>query len=1030
MYYLMKTCLFILPVLLFITTPHSMTNQPSFGLNHKTWSTVDGLHTNFCSTVEIAPDGSIYVNHGDDKYMSVLDGFSVKRIPGPGYDFKIPVRVIQSSNNQLWANWIMKSSVNEHWKYYLDGVQLLQEGQWKKYKIDELQSHGEQIELLVWKDERLPQFSPTIENHVLVIDQKKIIEYDVIQTEKQIYKQVNDTNLGLFVSIQQALDGGYWITGQQGLAKLKIDRSHEPPKIEWKEYLFPEHLHVTVLGTLYEFPAGNMYGVALDSETANKVLLQFSESNWQRISLEALPDDTTPDLIWPGGDGSVWCYSIEQNQLIQIANGQLQTHEFSNFRSITMQTNGVFWLPKTWNLNRFAPNLWQIDKRFQPINGLYTNQNLYLDPENRFWVIDKAGVHRLQNGKIKQSYPWPSNLSLHLWGTSMAMLSDQKILIAGLDTVNNSMLLLNPETAEFQPIHHPNSNKWFRNIKRMNHGEIVVEACVGYQTNFSLDYYDLFDGSEFQPILKPYENREESVLEDYIIHQNSDVWLATSRYLLRYQDESYQRVGDEKFQKEEKITTLFEDAQGRLWLGGANTLFKLNNNRIEPVLQNTGTIRSISQSKNGNIWVSSDIGIHCNNEQSWVTYTEEDGLPSSSIQQVAEDNSGNIWANTSIGLYRFSSESDVDAPNTYLSAEQNLRLIPSDGEARFVFSGKDKWKYTRSERLYFSHRINQQEWSPFHNETVVSLSNLPYGSHQFEVKAMDPNWNVDSTPARWEFTVAYPWYQEPIFILFSIIMAAVILILAWLHLRNYLNLGQMVEERTSELQSANQKLLENQNQLRSLANDLILTEDRERKKLAADLHDRIGQSLAFCQVEMDAMRDTAEDHKMKSFLEKMSHEVEQTIEDTRSLSFELSPPVLYSVGLQFALQELINKLHEKYELDVNLDYQAESERFTDDLKSFLYRAVRELLFNVIKHADTHKAYVQIQQQDNCVKVVVSDQGAGMKEQAIKPSGFGLMSIQERITYLGGTFHIELSNPSGTTISFSVPYQGQRDDSNQ
>ncbi len=372
---------------------------PSWGAtswNYRTWSTVDDLFTPYCSSVEFTPNGNILVNHGHDLNMSILDGFGVRWLPSPGNDLDTPTRVLTNETNQLWAN-------------YPGGIQFFQDDNWEKFPISEIKPAWETLGIPLaflgskeWIWHRIPFFAPSKSNNILVLNATQVIEFDIKYSQKYVLKQVQDTGLGLFLSIRRAYKGGYLITGINGLGKMDLDDTIQPALINWHEFLFTDDLSVSNLGPIYEFQSGQVFGVTLDNVTQKKGLLELRDGLWRLVPLQplSLEDDTKPIDIWPGVDNSIWYYLGGKNQLIHNINQHVQVHEFPPYHDIAMQPNGIFWLATDW-VNRFAPQLWQVDNRFQAIPVLsYLNNTFYLDPQKRFWIIDRNKIHRLQDKDI------------------------------------------------------------------------------------------------------------------------------------------------------------------------------------------------------------------------------------------------------------------------------------------------------------------------------------------------------------------------------------------------------------------------------------------------------------------------------------------------------------------------------------------------------------------------------------------------------------------------------------------------------
>jgi signal transduction histidine kinase len=151
----------------------------------------------------------------------------------------------------------------------------------------------------------------------------------------------------------------------------------------------------------------------------------------------------------------------------------------------------------------------------------------------------------------------------------------------------------------------------------------------------------------------------------------------------------------------------------------------------------------------------------------------------------------------------------------------------------------------------------------------------------------------------------------------------------------------------------------------------------------------------------------------------------QSIARSRSLTVQLSPPVLYETGLAAALEWLGRHVQETLGLVVEVEAAAGAEPESEDLRILLFEAVRELLFNVVKHAGTSRAHVSTSTAaDGCVHLVVSDQGAGFDPArptaGDQAGGFGLFSIRERLEVLGGRMEVRAAPGLGTRVTIVAP----------
>ena len=218
-----------------------------------------------------------------------------------------------------------------------------------------------------------------------------------------------------------------------------------------------------------------------------------------------------------------------------------------------------------------------------------------------------------------------------------------------------------------------------------------------------------------------------------------------------------------------------------------------------------------------------------------------------------------------------------------------------------------------------------------------------------------------------------------------------------------------------------------QAQLRSLASQLSLAEERERRRIATELHDRIGQMLAISNIKLAALREqilfstssglTGDVDELRGFMEQMIH-------DIRSLTFELSSPVLYELGFVPAVEWLAERLEEQNDLTIDVEDDGRPKPFGDEIQVVLFQVVRELLVNVVKHAETDHAKVSLRREGGKVCVKVEDDGVGFDTSLMASHaseiGFGLFSIRERVHYLGGEIAIDSEAGAGTRVVVWVP----------
>ena len=223
---------------------------------------------------------------------------------------------------------------------------------------------------------------------------------------------------------------------------------------------------------------------------------------------------------------------------------------------------------------------------------------------------------------------------------------------------------------------------------------------------------------------------------------------------------------------------------------------------------------------------------------------------------------------------------------------------------------------------------------------------------------------------------------------------------------------------------AEKSLLENQDKLGLLSLELVLAEERERRELATELHDSIGQLLSFSKKELGALLQNAP-ADLRPSLEKVWGHIKQAVEQTRTLTFDLSSATLYTIGLEAAIEELAEDFAKDKGFKWHFSNDENLKPLTEQFKVLLYRAARELLVNVSKHGKAHNVYIDIQRIKNSINITVKDDGKGFDLDVItakkgKLKGFGLFSIQERLANIGGSIDIKSQPGHGTTVKLTAP----------
>ena len=218
---------------------------------------------------------------------------------------------------------------------------------------------------------------------------------------------------------------------------------------------------------------------------------------------------------------------------------------------------------------------------------------------------------------------------------------------------------------------------------------------------------------------------------------------------------------------------------------------------------------------------------------------------------------------------------------------------------------------------------------------------------------------------------------------------------------------------------ASQDLTPYRARVRTLMAELLVAEERERQRLAADLHDGLSQTLTLAQMKLSELRAGAEPVLPES-IEPIEELVRSADRAARAISFELSPPVLHHFGLSAALRWLAENVRERYGLDVELRDDNRSNTDGETCRVIVFRSIRELLVNAAKHSGVKQVLLDLRREGERLVVTVEDHGVGMAPAVTETRGTGLLSMGERLAHVGGTLDIESAPGQGVRVRLTVP----------
>lgn len=233
-----------------------------------------------------------------------------------------------------------------------------------------------------------------------------------------------------------------------------------------------------------------------------------------------------------------------------------------------------------------------------------------------------------------------------------------------------------------------------------------------------------------------------------------------------------------------------------------------------------------------------------------------------------------------------------------------------------------------------------------------------------------------------------------------------------------------LKKQNQELQNNLLKINDYQLRLKKMNADLLISEEKERRRIAEFLHDGISQILSLAYIKLTALINSDQLPKTEKGIRESVDLINNAISETRSLTYDLSPPILYELGLTSAVKWKLEQIEEKYGIVTSLKSNIEKLEINTDIRILLFRIISELITNVIKHADADLIKIELTSEQNNLYIAVNDNGKGFdfSKKAIisEQGGFGLFSIRERLESINGSIHFESGNNSGTKAMVQIP----------
>jgi signal transduction histidine kinase/streptogramin lyase len=782
----------------FLTAASVTLTQTCWGQRVSNWRVykmADGLPESACVSITITAQGRALAKHLNLPSVSELDGYSVSVLPSPDLG---PNRIYASPAGQLWA-------------VTTEGLRELRDRTWVVHSVPEIAAEFRGAQPM-----RPVPLCPVRQGVVLFLLPDRLLEFNVEQAERprvNLLRNAAETQLEKFSGIALARDGGLWITGSRGLAKVPGPARNLKPDSQWLEYLPPGSLDIRNFQEPLEDADGGITALAEASDSQQKRVAYFDGEDWIACSA----GKARIRRAWRGPDKSFWAATIDSLfQVEPVSNEIVENQEISarNYFDVAVESNGTFWLATSDGVFRHALLPWQSPTAIRKINPLV--HGMGEDAEGRFWFVSGSGLHVIENG-VHREHPFPQAIErVTQSANALFPLKDGTFLVNAGET----LLQFHPASGRFQLLSPGQQERRLHPLGLLPDGSICLLSS-GVDTTVA-SRLELYDGKQFQPAPWPLPDAEPAArLVTLFASRTGDVWLSGQDGIAWYHEKKWQLFSAADNSNPEAAHSFIELPDGKLWCATPERIWEFDGKNWLVVRSGFDQVNALARSRDGSVWVASNSGLHRYFQNTWIELGPDEGLPSSNIREVFEDRLGRIWAGTTLGLSVYHPEADPDVPRAYIQERaEGETTIPEGGTITVSFTGQDKWKITPRHRLLYSYRLDERDWMPFEEPNTVSFTDLPPGKHVFQVRAMDRNGNLEADftrAARLDFAVALPWYRETRLVFIACAGLVVALFFAGLAfnrhrqlLHSYAEVERKVAERTQELERASRELLHSQ----------------------------------------------------------------------------------------------------------------------------------------------------------------------------------------------------------------------------
>lgn len=796
----------------------------------------------------------------------------------------------------------------------------------------------------------------------------------------------------------------------------------------------PDYLALSFNSIAYEDNQGALWIRFKDkicrlSEAKVTTFTENEISALKELNLQTILDDAEGSVLFLFGAANLDAQI--DGQLVRFKDGQFTSYNLGKSVPVTIgitDREGNFWLATTTGLRCLRR---QLITALSIKDGLNRNEvyPLLQTIKGDILIGTVAGVNRYADGKITNlGLNYTADFPLYMRG----LWEDEQARVwLGFQGEGGFGRFEEPSSVKrIGQNNTPNGATDFASDREGNLWIATEDGLYKYKDDREIAHYTVKNGLRNDKIITIHFDLEHNL------------WMGTYDGISQFKDGKFINFSEVENSPKGFVRAIYEDANGVLWFGTYGDGLvrykdgKFFNYRVEHGLFNNGVF-AILEDNRGNFWMSSNRGIHRVSKQELndfadgripklnsVSYDEKDGMLNAEcnggrIPAAIKTKDGKLWFATMGGVAIIDPESEKVNPNPPPVVIENISIDRKSVDRKTLQTDVELQagqsniaiEYTglsliKSEQIKFKYKLEglEENWVEAGRERTANYSYLPHGEYIFRVIAANADgvWNNKGALVK---IIVRPYFYQTWW--FRALAAFAVVLIVWFIYHNRVShLREIAETKTA------------------FSRQLIESQEAERKRIAAELHDGLGQNLVVIKNRaMLGINKGDDKERVAKELNNISESAAQALEEVREITNNLRPQLLDRLGLTKAINAMLKKVSGVIEIESEID--SIDNIFNETQEISIYRIVQESVNNIIKHSNASDAIVKIKRDESKVLITIEDNGKGFDVLNVK-SGLGLVGLKERAQLLNGAFLIDSKIGEGTNIR--VAFETKRSES--